>query len=73
MAGNTTEKSIVTTEAFKNFIDTFKRYIYDWTDPSNIGTASSDTTNSDDNKTKDANGIEGIVVATNKDIDDLFE
>ena len=64
MADNKIERSIVTTEAFKNFIDTFKKYVYDWTNPSNNGT---------DEKTTERNGIEGIVVATNKDIDDLFK
>ena len=62
MAGNTTERSIVTTEAFENFINTFKRYIYDWTNPSNNG----------NDKTATQNGIEGIVVATDGDIDKLF-
>ena len=34
MADNKIEKSIVTTEAFQNFINTFKKYIYNWDDPS---------------------------------------
>ena len=62
MADNKIERSIVTTEAFKNFIITFKNYIYDWTNPSNNG----------NDKTATQNGIEGIVVATDGDIDKLF-
>lgn len=62
MADNKIERSIVTTEAFKNFIDTFKKYVYDWTNPSNNG----------EDKTTKKNGIEGIVVATDGDIDELF-
>lgn len=70
MADNKIEKSIVTTEAFQNFINTFKKYIYNWDDPSCNG--NDNTKNSVDEKQKDDNGVEGIVAATNKDIEDLF-